>query len=411
MALLFKYSRFVSFVSNSFAKEFVQDFQSNKNFSYKDVYTSDRIEILFNELKSLIQNIEIRELSLNTEERSFVQGVVDKYQYQSDSLTVREESFDGFAIHSKTDLFLNKFFSVADVKEKALLAQRLFNAKYEFHQIYYCLPWFLLSKICPKITKFINFRDSEVQRILKPEGTRLMIDSWKSSGKLSSALQYVICDSVEDLEKELRELKNKEHDHCFFFLQMDASESLRGDHTVPIFITADQEVIITDTCGTAKSYLDVTARFICDHLSEAKVLGFSKPRQTDSNSCCMIAFNDASYIGNHLNEMIQYFRSQELRSVPDASYKLFDALPEEMMQITQTRSWLKNESSSDVFSRLTDKQLIVSGEDVDLVQHWAKKGVLIAEERLTAKTNILANKCFAHMERKILEICFSDDRS
>ena len=372
-----------------------------------------QIDCIFQKFKQRIQDIPIKELPLKPEDVEFVKGLIDKYKLDPN---LQPTIADGKkADHPKVQELVTEF-SQLELKEKIVLMQYLSNARYENHEIYYFLPSFLLSQTYPMLKEYINYREPSLERVLTPKGIRFAVDLWKSKGKISSQIECIVCEDPDALKKEFLQKASESAGIAqkLFLVQMDQTESLRGDHTVPIFFNkespeSEEEVIITDSTGTAKKYLDAMGKFVHSLLPKADIRGFAHPRQTNSNSCLLFSLNDVRVISQNPQKFLSFIRSQEPKSVQDAPYKTFETLPDEMMKLSQTSSMLKiifNENnSSDLASKLRRKGfLIMAGDSVD---QWRQKGCLITDQQLSKSTNVYANHLFAKVEHKILEKVFA----
>jgi hypothetical protein len=303
-------------------------------------------------------------------------------------------------------LLIEKFTSISSLNAKIVLMQRLFNASFKNREKTYFIPCYLISKMYPKLTDYINFRDSSYERIFKPKGIQFIIDFWKSSGKLSSEIvDCLVCPSVEDLKAEIDKIKEFTGPLSHLFLvQMgdEDNDSLKGDHTVTIFITNQLnnkiEILITDSAGAKRQFLDLIGEFIHTLLPEADILGFRLARQTNTHSCSMFALNDARMICHHPEQVMNFVRSQNMMTI--RNYKVFDSLPPEMMKFNQI-------STQELRSCVHSSFLLCSKEnlkDTRVVADWRKKGLLITDRQLSKNiTNIQANNLFAKWERKILK--------
>jgi hypothetical protein len=394
-------------------------YEKPKEIQNQDIVLPSRIDSLFQEFKQLVQDIPIKALPLLSEEVEYVNQMIDKLRLDPNLKPTANRNET--TLHPKAQEFINRF-SLLGLEEKIVLMQYLSNARYKNHEIYYFMPSFLLAKDYPKLKEYINYRDFSVERILTPKGIRFAIDLWKSAGKLSSQVECIACEDVDCLKEEIQKVDNSlVNVQKLFLVQMDQTDSLRGDHTIPIFINKEipenrMEVIITDSVGTSRKFLDVMSKFVYSLLPKADIRGFAHPRQTNSHSCLLFALNDARVICQNPKKFISFVRSQETKSVQDSPYKVFDALPDEMMKLSQTTSALMkilNETNfSDLACKLRRKGvLILHKEDQDSsllsrINEWKQKGVLMTDKQLSRETNIYANYLFTKIERKILENAF-----
>ena len=199
-----------------------------------DKELEERVDALFNELKSDIQNIEFKELSLLAPRLELIGNFLNRIGLSSAIELPPACDAENQAIPLKVERFLQKFANLSQ-KEKVLVSQKLFNASYDRHAAYYFMfPSFVLSQAYPKLMEYINFRDSTVERIFTPKGIRFAVEEWKTCEKLPSTLDYIVCENVAELADHIQGMLQKDSTQVIYFLQMDCNESLTGDHTVPI---------------------------------------------------------------------------------------------------------------------------------------------------------------------------------
>src|SRR5581483_266341 len=262
------------------------------------------------------------------------------------------------------------------------------------------------------------------ERILTPKGICHAMDLRASEGKLSSNVERIACENVDVLKVELQKLsENLDKIQKLFLVQMDQTESMRGDHTIPIFIHRQsqknpEDIIITDSAGTSQKFLDMMARFVHTLLPKADIRGVALARQANFHSCFQFALNDAQFICENPQEFLSFVKSQEPNQLPNAPYKTFGELPPKMMKLSQTTYCLKKILSEPQFHDLAEhinrKRFLILSEDQGSdsnpssgIQEWIQKGCLITDRQLNRSTNVYANHLFAKIERQILEKIFS----
>ena len=70
------------------------------------------------------------------------------------------------------------------------------------------------------------------------------------------------------------------------------------------------EVVVVDSAGDKKPFLDAVCKFIRSQLPQATIWGFKLPRQAEMRSCLMLALNDARVIAAYPDAFIASVRSQ-----------------------------------------------------------------------------------------------------